>query len=390
LQNFQRYQARYRSFAGVITEVSVVVLIVLPVTLSRSLKVGQFAALPDLQQVSHMKIFRSFVLAQVSAASILFPFASFAAGAVFDSDYKIDGPFVSKNLQVFIVHGANTSKSTEIQTLSEAMKANTFKVFETGSVNELACQNLSDRPVFVQSGDIVKGGRQDRTMQYDLLVPPHSKKISLSAFCVESGRWQQRGSESAAVFSSSTKSLAGKELKLAAKYQGNQGAVWQQVADHQKKLQGAHAQAAPTASPTSYELTMEDGGVQKNTAGYTKDLQALAEKDKDAIGYAFSINGKLNSADLYASHYLFVKLWPKLLESAAVEAVASPEDKSVASKPSGVEDVKTLLHANEKAQPREQQISEQTKQRVRDGARSVDFETRADGDSWLHKNYIVK
>jgi hypothetical protein len=336
-----------------------------------------------------MKTARHFILVQVVAASFLLPLAGFAAGTV-ATDYKIDGPFVSKNLQVFIIHGANTSKFPDIQTLSEAMEAKTFKVFETGNVNELACQNLSDRPVFVQSGDIVKGGRQDRTMQYDLLVPPHSKKLSLSAFCVESGRWQQRGAESAAMFSSATKSLAGKDLKLAAKYQANQGAVWQQVAGHQAKLQSAHVQSTASASPTSYELTMEDGGVQKSTSNYTKELRKLAQQNEDAIGYAFSINGKLNSADLYATHDLFVKLWPKLLDSAAVEAVSSNADHAVSAKPDTIVDVKTLLHANEKASPQEKQISEQTTQETRDGTKSVYFETRTEGKNWLHKNFIVK
>ncbi|HEY9785821.1 MAG TPA: DUF6569 family protein [Candidatus Obscuribacterales bacterium] len=42
---------------------------------------------------------------------------------------------------------------------------------------------------------------------------------------------------------------------------------------------------------------------------------------RDVIGYAFAINGKINSADVYASNALFTKLWPKLLKSTAVEAV---------------------------------------------------------------------
>jgi len=69
----------------------------------------------------------------------------------------------------------------------------------------------------IQSGDIVKGGRQDRTMQYDLLVPPKSQKMPLSSFCVESGRWgKSEVYEIRCGLSSSTKSLSGKEMKLAA------------------------------------------------------------------------------------------------------------------------------------------------------------------------------
>jgi hypothetical protein len=43
------------------------------------------------------------------------------------------------------------------------------------------------------------------------------------------------------------------------------------------------------------------------------------------IGYGFAINGKINSADVYASHELFLKLWPKLLNASSVEAVADEQ-----------------------------------------------------------------
>src|ERR1700680_679870 len=96
-------------------------------------------------------------------------------------------------------------------------------VRETGNVNELAVENVSsDRDVYIQSGDIVKGGRQDRTIALDFIAPPRSGKMPIAAFCVENGRWTARGTESPAQFSASTQALAGRELKLAAKQKGEQ------------------------------------------------------------------------------------------------------------------------------------------------------------------------
>ena len=67
-------------------------------------------------------------------------------------------------------------------------------MYETGQVNELAIENVSpDRAVFVQAGDIVKGGRQDRVFSQDLVLKPRSGRVPIDAFCVESGRWRQRG-----------------------------------------------------------------------------------------------------------------------------------------------------------------------------------------------------
>ena len=81
--------------------------------------------------------------------------------------------------------------------------------------------------MYVQSGDIVKGGQQDRMLGVDLVVPPRSGKISISAFCVEQGRWQKRGNEESTRFSSSTERVATRELKIAANKSKSQGDVEQ-------------------------------------------------------------------------------------------------------------------------------------------------------------------
>ncbi len=346
-----------------------------------------------------MRIRLSVLLALSLLFALVFPWICWAAGSM--PDYKIAGPFKSHNLEVFIIHGADSMKGQQFLTLAEAMQQKALKVFETGEVNELACQNFSSLPVFIQSGDIVKGGRQDRTMQYDLIVPPNSKRMPLSSFCVEHGRWQQRGAESAETFSSSAKSISGKELKLAAKYKADQVAVWDSVSLSQSKLAmvvpaapAMHDMRTGYASPTSFQLTMENKELEKSTNTYAKDLQTLASKDKDAIGYAFSIDGKLNSADVYASHDLFVKLWPKLLESTAVEAVAQKPSagrvNAASAKPAQMEDVRNLLTSGDKGKSTLKKVSDGTNQVTRDSANAVYFETQTNDNAWLHRNYITK
>ena len=110
-------------------------------------------------------------------------------------DYRLSGPYTHKNLSIFLVHGKNVIKARSFLTLQEALVQKKVVVYETKSVNELSIQNFSDEDVFVQSGDIVKGGAQDRMIGVDLIVPPRSGKLPISAFCVEHGRWSGRGSE---------------------------------------------------------------------------------------------------------------------------------------------------------------------------------------------------
>ncbi len=74
------------------------------------------------------------------------------------------------------------------------MAKGTVRVVETGSVNELRIENSGDEDVFIQSGDIVKGGRQDRVLTVSFVLPQKSGEVPVAAYCVEHGRWSQRGS----------------------------------------------------------------------------------------------------------------------------------------------------------------------------------------------------
>ena len=206
--------------------------------------------------------------------------------------------------------------------------------------------------MFLQSGDIVKGGKQDRTVQYDMILQPHSAKVSLPCFCVEHDRWQQRGAESDASFGSSQDALSSKDLKLAAKRYGDQSAVWDNVAKVQGKLCNKVSSAvAASPSPSSLQLTLENKKLREATQAHLNKFNSLPEGKSDVVGYAFAINGKINSADVYASNELFKKLWPKLLKSSAAEAIAE-EDKKFGNAPSSAAVQKFLAEAESKPELR--------------------------------------
>src|SRR6058998_1547306 len=132
-------------------------------------------------------------------------------------NYRLEGPLTQGNLSVFLIHGKDKINGQTFITLQEALVQRKVIVRETRSVNELSIENVSGEEVYVQSGEIVKGGQQDRMLVVDLILPPHSGTIPIAAFCVENGRWSQRGSEAVTVFSSSSNSVAGRQVKLAAK-----------------------------------------------------------------------------------------------------------------------------------------------------------------------------
>jgi hypothetical protein len=207
----------------------------------------------------------------------------------------------------------------------------------------LAVENLSaDTELFVQSGDIVKGGKQDRVAATDVLLPPRGGVVPLPAHCVEQGRWTNRGGEKVEAFTSSNGTIAGKELKYA-NASGNQSAVWKNVEGNQTKLNdNLKATVNAAASPTSFQLTLEAPALRAKVTEYEAALRSAGEGRSDIIGAVFVVNGQITGAEVYGSNALFRKAWPKLLNSASVEAVADLTTKPTPSAP-GVQEVERFL-----------------------------------------------
>lgn len=324
-------------------------------------------------------------------AAFLVVFAAVAAHAQSPA-YRISTPYTHKNLTIFLIHGKNETSKTNIITLPEALERKIFKVYETSEVNELMVENISrEFDVFIQSGDIVKGGKQDRVLGISIIIPARSGKVSIEAFCVESGRWEKRKNEDSAQFSSSDERIVSKELKLAANNTRSQQEVWSKVAEAQKRLSDnvGGSVASPT-SRTSLQLTLENGKVAENTAEYVRALSAATAGKSDVIGYAFAVNGQLNSADIYVSNALFKKLWPRMLKAAAVEAVSHSRGVRVAdgAKP---KDVTSFLVDADKGRAKSRPASGASSVTTREDDENVVFEARDNKSKLIvHRNYVKK
>lgn len=309
------------------------------------------------------------------------------------TNYRISGPYSHKNLTVFLVHGKDLLPGRTFLTLQEALAQKKVRIYETKDVNELAIRNFSNQDVYVQAGDIVRGGEQDRMISIDFIVPPKSGRMPIAAFCVESGRWSRRGEEQAGYFSSSENSAATKEMRLAAKGLASQDAVWASVSAAQEKLgKNVSETVAVTASPTSYELSVENAKVRETTAAYINALNGLLRNKPDVIGFAFAINGKVNSADVYASHALFAKLWPKLLKATATEALAELDQHQANAEPVASETINAFLADSEQPKAKAKDVTQRVRVVTREDDDNIFFETqdRREKDAWVHRNYIKK
>src|SRR5208337_890854 len=143
------------------------------------------------------------------------------------SPYRVLAPIESGNLLLFPVVRADgkSTMETPFITLDEGLKSGEVEVTEAGrarglvrrrggegaqnsnagdEVNTLVLVNHSKRPLLLLAGEVVTGGKQDRIVAKDRIVPADAEPIDLSVFCIEPGRW----TESSPEFGASDKSMA--------------------------------------------------------------------------------------------------------------------------------------------------------------------------------------
>ena len=319
--------------------------------------------------------------------------------------YKISGPFTHDQLSVYLIHGPSAGGPVPL-TLNEALAKKLFKVFETGNVNELAFENTGDEPVFLQSGDIVKGGRQDRVLTTSVLVPGKSGRMPIAAYCVEQHRWSARGQESAALFESSARSMPSRKAKLAMMAQSaaprsartpgreydtgkRQTEVWSSVAETQAKLSARLG--APVAAPqsaSSLQLSLENEKLNATKAAYVTALSGPEKEAGDVVGLAFAVNGRINSADIYPSHGLFTKMWGKLIDAAATEAIGEAASGEKLPPPA-TDAVMAFLAAAASASPEELKLDANTQRVRRQNDASVLNDTKQNDGKVLHRSVVA-
>ena len=149
--------------------------------------------------------------------------------------------------------------------------------------------------------------------------------------------------------------------------------------------------AGAKESRSSLQLTLEDKKVQQAVDKYVKKLSGALDGRKDVLGFAFAINGKVNSVEIYASGKLFKKLWPKLLKASATEALAELQ-KGKTFPSITANDVKACMIDAEKGKKVEKNITKRIQARMQETDKNILLETcdRDHKGAWIHKTYLTK
>lgn len=208
--------------------------------------------------------------------------------------------------------------------LLDAIEQGLVVVHETGSVAELAVDVTSPQVVLGLAGDLLRGGRQDRTVRLPAVLAPGSRRAPLLTACVEAQRWSARQGESVTSFASSRR-VAPASLRARLSRGASQSDVWEYVASTQECL--GRSRGAPVRderSHTSMVLSLEDPDVARTAAELAR-AAGEAVLVPEALGFAVALDGALQHAEWFGTPALFQACAPRLLESLAIDALSRPE-----------------------------------------------------------------
>jgi len=280
---------------------------------------------------------------------VAFTCSSLLWGGMASPNYKALNPISHGNLTIFPVVTSITHDTSGFITLDEGIRTGEVVVTEAGRtgglirsphhripvsgprVNSLVLVNNSKRPLILLAGEIVTGGKQDRVVGKDRVIPAESDPVDLGVFCVEPGRWTETSVE----FSTMKSQMAQPSVRSKAMIAQDQQQVWNSVGEANVAVVGAIADS-PTASAGpvpvlhgSYAKTFDDERVRKAIAdqaapveqSYSSSIHQL--RDQHAVGVVVAVGGRIIWADLFASTALLEKYWPKLVRSYAAETITT-------------------------------------------------------------------
>lgn len=214
-------------------------------------------------------------------------------------------------LQVFWLHGT-PGAALAVATLEEARARGDLLITERdqASVPEVIVENRSKSHVLLLAGEILLGGKQNRVLGEDILLPPASGPRPIGVYCVEQGRWAGR-----ATHFETKGSFAAPGLRSTLMAKPPQSRVWAEVDAYARRLQ------AP--SPTrSYQEVYEKQDVKEHLADVEKGVDHRAAPG--ALGAAVFVGETLAGLDLFFDPGLFSREWPKLLRAQALDAYGRP------------------------------------------------------------------
>lgn len=210
-------------------------------------------------------------------------------------------------LTIYPVTVSSGTPSASMRSLDASLRSGALRVYEqgSGSVPSVLVENVGSAPVFLMAGEIVLGGKQDRVIREDMIIPPRSGPMDVPVYCVEQGRWT-----SGVSFKSAPEAMADGELRAQASAGAGQDAIWSHVA----RKSAAAGVSSSTSAYREYEQSPE---VSRRLDEYVTRCPRPSVWRGRVVGAVFVADGQVLGVDLFSDPALLSALWPKLVRSYA-------------------------------------------------------------------------
>lgn len=196
----------------------------------------------------------------------------------------------------------NAILDPEIVRLSQ-LEAQTDRLFIT---------NLSADTIYLIAGEVIKGGRQDRVIAQNMLLPPNTRYAALPVFCVEKNRWDYHHNQNPCFTGYSC--IADATLRKTVQLNAQQEDVWN-VVNRTTALQ--NSQTATQA----YTALENNSAFIRLADAYVQFLQPILTGNKQIVGVLAVTGNHIAGADIFASNALFTSHVANLLRSYAANAI---------------------------------------------------------------------
>jgi len=223
-----------------------------------------------------------------------------------------DSAWQFQNLKLIPVRSKGPG-SLPIMSLSQAIRNGSVIVSERGTasienVHWLRINNNSKIPLFISSGEMVIGGRQDRIISKDTVLVPTGGDQYVPAMCVEEGRWSEKEKK----FQHG--GFINPSLRKVVDQSKNQLLIWKEIYNQ--------LEASSLRSPTlAYASLRNDKKISAEVKPYYQFMMDhIRNTDSNMVGIICISGNKVLGTDIFAAGNIFYdevgSLLPGYIESA--------------------------------------------------------------------------
>ena len=229
---------------------------------------------------------------------------------------KIGRKQTYKNLAMFPLL-STYSVPLDYLILDEALTEGLIEVVEVdkgGSVPELKVINKSPKMVLILDGEEIVGAKQNRIVNTTILIQANIT-IVIPVSCVEQGRWSYDSPmfySKKRVMSPNLRAMKAEQVAFSIKESGtfrsDQGAIWNEISE---KASRRGAESPSMAMGNIYEKEMP------SIKEYVDHFSPVYSQ----VGAIFMINGQVVGMDSFGKPETFSRVFRKLVESYALDAI---------------------------------------------------------------------